>query len=68
MGGYYRVPLDGRDLNYGKYTHNGQEGVSHVEDYTSHNTYRLNKDELKEMLLKLDYVQKSIAGQNAEAY
>ncbi len=68
MGSYYRVPLDSRDLNYGKFTHNGQGTVSVADDYTSHNTYRLNKDELKAMLLKLDYVQKSLAGQNAEAY
>lgn len=68
MGGYYRVPLDSRDLNYGKYTNSGQETVSEADDYTSHNTHRLNKDELKKMLLKLDYVQKSLAGQDAEAY
>lgn len=68
LGGYYRVPLDNRDLNYGKYTHSGEGAVSEVDDYTSHNTHRLNKDELKKMLLKLDYVQKSLSGQGAEAY
>jgi len=68
MGGYYRVPLDSRDLNYGKYTNSGQETVSEAADYTSHNTHRLNKGELKEMLLKLEYVQKSLVGQNPEAY
>jgi len=68
MGGYYRVPLDNRDLNYGKYTNSGEEAVSVVNDYTSHNTHRLNKAELKELILKLDYVQKSLAGLNAEAY
>jgi len=68
MGGYYRVSLDGRDLNYGKYTNRGQENVSEADDYTSHNTHRLNKDELKAMLLQLDYVQKSLAGLDAEAY
>lgn len=68
MGSYYRVPLDNRDLNYGKYTHSGQGNVSDMDDYTSHNTHRLNKAELKEMLLKLDYVQKSLAGLDAEAY
>ncbi|MCL2086115.1 MAG: polysaccharide biosynthesis protein [Oscillospiraceae bacterium] len=68
MGEYYRVPLDGRDLNYGKYFSNGQTGMADIEDYTSHNTHRLNKEELKELLLKLDYVQKSLAGQNPEGY
>lgn len=68
MGGYYRVPLDERDLNYGKYTSSGEEAVSEAPDYTSHNTQRLNKVELKEMLMKLDYIQKSLAGKYAEAY
>jgi UDP-glucose 4-epimerase len=68
LGGYYRVPLDGRDLNYGNYFVSGQESVSKTEDYTSHNTHRLTKDELRTMLLKLDYIQKSLAGQNPEAY
>ena len=68
MDGYYRVPLDSRDLNYGKYTNSGQEIVSEAADYTSHNTQRLDKEGLKELLLKLDYVKKSLAGQNPEAY
>jgi UDP-glucose 4-epimerase len=62
------VPLDNRDLNYGKYTNSGEEAVSEVDDYTSHNTHRLNRAELKEMILKLDYVQKSLTGLDAEAY
>lgn len=62
MGGYYRVPLDNRDLNYGKYFHNGQESFSKATDYTSHNTTRLTKEELKRMLLSLDYVQQQLAG------
>jgi len=44
MGDYYRVPLDNRDLNYGKYTGSGQSSVSVADDYTSHNTQRLTKD------------------------
>jgi len=68
MGGYYRIPLDGRDLNYSKFTRSGLDTISEAVDYTSHNTQRLDKDELKDLLLKLDYIQKSIAGQNPEAY
>ena len=68
MGEYYRIPLDGRDLNYGKYTNIGQETLSEADDYTSHNTRRLNKGELKKILLELEYVQKSLSGQNPEAY
>ena len=65
MDRYYRVPLDGRDLNYGKYFVSGQETVSQATDYTSHNTRRLTKSELKEMLLSLDYVKKQLAGDTA---
>ena len=68
MDGYYRVSLDGRDLNYTNYTHSGQETVTEATDYTSHNTYKLNRDELKKMLLNLEYVRKSLSGQDAEAY
>jgi len=68
MGNYYRVALDNRDLNYVKYTGSGQASVSVADDYTSHNTHGLDKNELKEMLLNLDYVQKALTGQNPEAY
>ena len=68
MSGYYRVPLDNRDLNYGSYFVQGEASFSSAEDYTSHNTHRLNKRELRELLLTVDYVTKSLAGQNAEVY
>ena len=54
MGNYFRVPCDTRDLNYDKYFEKGQEKVSLAEDYHSHNTHRLNKEEMIELLLKLD--------------
>ena len=38
MGGYYRVPADNRDLNYAQYFSEGEEKLSHLDDYTSHNT------------------------------
>jgi UDP-N-acetylglucosamine 4,6-dehydratase len=57
MGRYYRVPADSRDLNYNKYFVEGEEKVSAFEDYTSHNTTRLNVDGVKEILGKLDYVR-----------
>ena len=62
LEGYYRVPLDSRDLNYGSYFVSGQESISIAEDYTSHNTKQLKKQELKEMLLSLDYVKNQLAG------
>lgn len=66
LGGYYMVPCDDRDLNYGKYFEQGQETFSQAEDYTSHNTTRLNLEELSDMLQKLDYVQNALAGREQE--
>ncbi|MDF1827000.1 MAG: polysaccharide biosynthesis protein [Legionellaceae bacterium] len=60
MGAYYRIMTDNRDLNYDKYVVEGEEKVSHLEDYTSHNTQQLNIDEIKTLLLKLDYVQEKL--------
>jgi len=61
LGGYFRVPADNRDLNYNVYFAEGQESVSHEEDYNSHNTRRLDVDEMASMLLKLDLVQEELA-------
>lgn len=60
MGAYYRITTDNRDLNYDKYVVEGEERVSHLEDYTSHNTQQLNIDEIKTLLLKLDFVQEKL--------
>ena len=60
MGGFYRVPADKRDLNYDKYFVEGNEELQQVEDYHSHNTERLNVDQIKEKLLKLDYIQEEL--------
>jgi UDP-N-acetylglucosamine 4,6-dehydratase len=54
---YYRVPADTRDLNYSKYFSEGEERISHLDDYTSHNTERLDVAQVKKLLLKLDYIQ-----------
>ena len=56
-GGFYRVPADNRDLNYNKYSNQGDEKLSNLEDYTSHNTKRLEPAELKELLLNIPYVK-----------
>ena len=50
MGKYYRIPADNRDLNYEKYSSNGEEQVSILDDYTSHNTHRLSVGEIKDVL------------------
>ncbi len=60
-GGYYRIPVDGRDLNYNKYVAEGEEQISHTEDYNSHNTRRLTVDETKELLLSLYYMKQEMA-------
>lgn len=62
MGNYYMVPCDSRDLNYGKYFESGTKEFSVAEDYTSHNTERLDLKGMKEMLLNLDYVQNALLG------
>ena len=60
MGDYYRIPADNRDLNYAKYFSDGEERISNLDDYTSHNTYQLSTAEIKKLLLKLDYIQEKI--------
>ncbi|WP_217190898.1 polysaccharide biosynthesis protein [Pseudomonas shirazica] len=60
MGRYYRIPADNRDLNYEKYSSNGEEEVSLLDDYTSHNTTLLSIAEIKDTLLKLEYIQHAL--------
>lgn len=62
LGDYYMVPCDDRDLNYGKYFESGKKEFSAAEDYTSHNTERLDVQGMKDMLLKLDYVRNELEG------
>ena len=57
MGEYYRIPADNRDLNYAQYFTEGEEEISQATDYTSHNTERLNIEQIKKLLLKLDYIR-----------
>jgi UDP-N-acetylglucosamine 4,6-dehydratase len=60
IGGYYRIPADNRDLNYAQYFSEGEEKISHQEDYTSHNTERLNVEQVKNLLLKLEYIKEEL--------
>ena len=60
MGEFFRVPADKRDLNYDKYFIEGNKQIQELEDYNSHNTERLNIDQIKKKLLKLDYIQKEL--------
>ncbi|MDI3394710.1 polysaccharide biosynthesis protein [Pseudomonas sp. V98_8] len=60
MGEYYRVPADNRDLNYAKFVVEGEVEISDFEDYTSHNTTRLDVEGVKQLLLKLSYIQEQL--------
>lgn len=60
MGEYFRIPCDTRDLNYDKFFSDGQEDISLIDDYHSHNTERLDVAGMKELLLKLDFIKDEI--------
>ncbi|MEN6320690.1 MAG: polysaccharide biosynthesis protein [Syntrophaceae bacterium] len=61
LGEYYRIVPDDRDLNYNKYFTEGVQQLSLLDDYNSHNTRRLTVEEVKDTLLKLDYIQQELA-------
>ena len=50
---YYRIPADSRDLNYNKFFEEGEEVITHTDEYHSHNTHQLNEEELRKILLRL---------------
>ncbi len=60
MGYYYRIPCDTRDLNYDKFFSEGNEEVSRIEDYHSHNTARLDVEGMKQLLLKLRFIREDL--------
>lgn len=62
MGNYYRIPCDARDLNYDKYFVQGQQEVSTIEDYHSHNTHQLDVEGMKKLLLKLPIIRRDVLG------
>ena len=64
LGNYFRIPADTRDLNYGKYFTEGERKISEVDDYTSHNTERLDVEGMKKLLLTLPVIRKDILGED----
>jgi len=58
---FYRIPADNRNLNYSKFVDQGNQDLSQIEDYHSHNTRRLKIDELKKLLLDLPYIQEKLS-------
>lgn len=63
LGDYFRVPPDGRDLNYGKFVDQGDKSLHEGEEYNSHNTGRLDVDGMKALLLKLPFIQRLLRGE-----
>jgi UDP-glucose 4-epimerase len=66
LGGYYRLPPDLRDLNYGKFVETGEVKISQANDYNSHNTTRLDVSAMRDLLLKLRFVQALARGEHIE--
>lgn len=60
LGDYYRIPADSRDLNYSKYFVEGEASITTFDDYTSHNTHRLDVAGIKQTLMKLDIIRKAL--------
>jgi UDP-glucose 4-epimerase len=60
MGRYYRIPMDNRGLNYKKYFVEGEQEISDLDDYTSHNTDRLDVASVEKILLSLNYLQEQL--------
>jgi UDP-N-acetylglucosamine 4,6-dehydratase/5-epimerase len=66
LGGYYRVPPDLRDLNYGKFVEQGELKISEATDYNSHNTERLDIAGMQALLMKLRFMQAIARGEHVE--
>jgi UDP-N-acetylglucosamine 4,6-dehydratase len=66
-GGYYRIPPDLRDLNYGKFVEQGEVQISEAVDYNSHNTTRLDVEGMEALLLKLPFMQAISRGEVVQA-
>lgn len=66
LGGYYRVPPDLRDLNYGKFVEQGEIRISEAVDYNSHNTTRLDVEAMMALLMKLSFMQAIARGEYAQ--
>jgi len=67
LGGYFRVPPDMRDLNYGKFVEQGEQKISSCDDYNSHNTQRLDEVGMRRLLMKLDFMQAIERGEHPVA-
>ncbi|MBR0641466.1 polysaccharide biosynthesis protein [Plastoroseomonas hellenica] len=66
FGDFYRIPADGRDLNYDKFFSDGEQRISAADDYSSHNTRRLDEHAVIKILKRLDYVRSALRGEAPE--
>lgn len=66
MGEFFRIPADNRDLNYARYFSEGEQNVSVIEDYHSHNTQQLGVEGMKKILVKLPLIRKEVFGKDFE--
>jgi UDP-N-acetylglucosamine 4,6-dehydratase/5-epimerase len=66
LGGYFRVPPDLCDLNYGKFVEQGETRISEAMDYNSHNTIRLDVAGMRALLMKLSFMQAIARGEDAQ--
>lgn len=60
LGDYYRIPADTRDLNYNRYFTEGKSEIAQIEEYNSHSTHRMDVEETKQLLLKLDMIREDL--------
>ncbi len=68
MGEFYRIPADNRDLNYAQYFSEGEQDISRIEDYHSHNTTQQDVEGMKKLLLKLPLIRKEVLGEDLVQY
>jgi len=67
LGSYFRIPPDGRDLNYSKYVEEGERRITLAGEYNSHNTQQLDHEGMKQLLLKLEFMRRIARGEAATA-
>ncbi|MFV8465651.1 polysaccharide biosynthesis protein [Flavobacterium sp. LB1P62] len=64
MGDFYRIPADNRDLNYAQYFSEGEQDISIIEDYHSHNTEQQDVEGMKRLLSQLPLIRKEVFGED----
>ena len=68
MGNFYRIPADNRDLNYAQYFSEGEQDISRIEDYHSHNAQQQGVEGMKKLLSNLALIRKEVFGEDVDQY